>query len=316
MSDSIDGTPRELSGQGFDYLSFTEFVLLHAGCALLFWTGVSAVAVGACIIFYCLRIFGLSAGYHRYFSHLSYKTGRGFQFLLAFLGAAAYQKGPLWWVAHHRRHHLHADRTGDIHSPVEHGFWWAHCGWIFSRRYRGTDERMVPDLRRYRELRLLDRFYMLPPLLLAVATYLLGMTLEQLAPGLKTDGLQMLVWGFFVSTVLVHHGTYSANSFGHMFGGRRFDTRDGSRNNLFVALATFGDGWHNNHHHYPSSVRHGFYWWELDVTLYVLKFLSRLGLVWGLKSPSERVYAEALVGKTVAYRHSAVQTSVTAAKEV
>jgi stearoyl-CoA desaturase (delta-9 desaturase) len=297
LSNSIDGTPRVLSGQGFDYLSFAQFVLLHAGCALIFLTGVSWVAAGACIVFYCLRIFGLSAGYHRYFSHLSYRTGRGFQFLLAFLGAMAYQKGPLWWVAHHRRHHLHADRTGDVHSPVERGFWWAHCGWVFSRGSRGMDERMVTDLCKYPELRLLDRFYMLPPLMLAASTYLLGAMLERVAPGLGTNGLQMLVWGFFVSTVLVHHATYSANSFGHLVGGRRFDTKDGSRNNLFVALVTFGDGWHNNHHHYPPSARHGFYWWEVDVTLYVLKCLSRLGLVRGLKSPPERVYAEARSGK-------------------
>ena len=295
MSNSTDNAPRGLNGCGFDYLSFVQFLMLHAGCALLFWTGASAVAVGACLAFYCLRIFGISAGYHRYFSHLSYRTGRGFQFLLAFLGASAYQKGPLWWVAHHRRHHLDADRAGDIHSPVRDGFWWAHCGWIFSLGNRGTDERMVADLRKYPELRLLDRFYMLPPLMLAVSTYLLGVTLERLAPGLNTNGLQMLVWGFFVSTVLVHHGTYCANSVGHLFGGRRFETRDGSRNNFFVALITFGDGWHNNHHHYPNSARHGFYWWEIDVTLYVLKGLSRLGLVWGLKSPPARVYAEARV---------------------
>ena len=174
MSDSTDNAPRGLSGCGFDYLSFIQFLMLHAGCVLLFWTGVSAVAVGACLAFYCLRIFGISAGYHRYFSHLSYRTGRGFQFLLAFLGATAYQKGPLWWVAHHRRHHLHADRAGDIHSPVKDGFWWAHCGWIFSLGNRDTDERMVADLRKYRELRLLDRFYMLPPLMLAVSTYSAG----------------------------------------------------------------------------------------------------------------------------------------------
>lgn len=302
MSDSTDNAPRGLSGCGFDYLSFIQFLMLHVGCVLLFWTGVSAVAVGACLAFYCLRIFGISAGYHRYFSHLSYRTGRGFQFVLAFLGATAYQKGPLWWVAHHRRHHLHADRTGDIHSPVKDGFWWAHCGWIFSLGNRGTDERMVADLRKYRELRLLDHFYMLPPLMLAVSTYLLGVTLERMAPGLNTNGLQMLAWGFFVSTVLVHHGTYSANSIGHLFGGRRFNTRDGSRNNLFVALITLGDGWHNNHHHYPPSARHGFYWWEIDVTLYVLKCLSRLGLVWGLRSPPARVYAEAPALEAASYR--------------
>jgi stearoyl-CoA desaturase (delta-9 desaturase) len=292
MSDSAYDAPRGMTASGFDYASFTQFVILHLGCVLLFWTGVSRVAVGACLLFYCLRIFGLSAGYHRYFSHLSFKTGRGFQFLLALLGAAAYQKGPLWWVAHHRQHHLHSDKDGDVHSPLTNSFWWAHCGWVFSLSSRETKAKLVPDLRRYGELRFLDDYYMLPPLALAASTYLLGVALARLAPDTHTSGPQMLAWGFFVSTVLVHHGTYCANSFGHLTGSRRFDTRDGSRNNFVVALLTFGDGWHNNHHHYPPSARHGFYWWEIDVTLYVLKCLSLLGLVWDIKTPPGRIYEE------------------------
>lgn len=302
MPDSTYNMPRDLVRRDFDYFSFAQFVALHLSCALLFWTGTSPVAVGACLLFYGLRIFGLSAGYHRYFSHLSFKTGRARQFFLAFLGAMAYQKGPLWWVAHHRHHHLHADREDDVHSPLKRGFWWAHCGWIFSLKHRGTNERLVPDLRKYRELRLLDDFYMLPPLMLAVSTYLLGATLERLAPETHTSGLQMLTWGFFVSTVLVHHSTYSANSIGHLFGSRRFNTRDGSHNNFIVALLTFGDGWHNNHHHYPASARHGFYWWEIDITHCVLKCLSWFGVVWGLKPPPERIYEQALMKKAVPHQ--------------
>ena len=293
MSNPARDATVGLKSRDFDYVSFAQIALLHLGCALVLWTGVSAAAVFACVALYCLRIFGLSAGYHRYFSHLSFKTGRALQFLLALLGAMGYQKGPLWWVAHHRRHHLHADGEGDVHSPLKGGFWWAHCGWIFSLRNRATDGRMVSDLRKYRELRWLDDYYALPPLALAAALFLSGAALERFAPGLQTSGLQMLAWGFFVSTVLVQHGTFCANSIGHLWGGRRFDSRDGSRNNLFVALLTFGDGWHNNHHHYPPSARHGFYWWEVDVTLYVLKALARLGLVWDLKAPPARIYEEA-----------------------
>jgi stearoyl-CoA desaturase (delta-9 desaturase) len=158
MSFSSSGKPRTLLAGELDYLAITQFVFLHAGCLFVFWTGVSWIAVAACVTFYCLRIFAVSAGYHRYFSHRSYKTGRVFQFVLALIGCLSHQKGPLWWAAHHRYHHSHADREDDIHSPRQHGFWWAHCGWIFSLRYRKADERLVSTFHRFAELRLLDKF--------------------------------------------------------------------------------------------------------------------------------------------------------------
>jgi stearoyl-CoA desaturase (delta-9 desaturase) len=284
---------------GLDYLTITQFVFLHAGCLLVVWTGISWTALVTCLGFYCLRIFAVSAGYHRYFAHRSYKTGRVFQFLLALFGSLSNQKGPLWWAAHHRYHHAHADREDDIHSPGQHGFWWAHCGWIFSMAYRRADERLVSTFMQYRELRLLDRFYLVPPLTAATLMFFFGFTLQRMKPELHTSGLQMLAWGFFISTVLVHHAIYSANSIGHLFGSRRFESSDQSRNNLFVALLTFGDGWHNNHHYYQRSARHGFYWWEVDLTLYILKALSYLRIVWDLQTPPPRIFAETASSKTL-----------------
>lgn len=276
-----------------DYLAIAQFVFLHVGCLLVFWTGVSWVALAICLGFYCLRIFAVSAGYHRYFAHRSYKTGRVFQFLLALIGSLSNQKGPLWWAAHHRYHHAHSDRENDIHSPRQHGFWWAHCGWIFSMAYRRADERLVSTFTQYRELRLLDRFYLVPPLTAAALMFVIGFTLQRTNAELHTSGLQMLAWGFFISTLLVHHAIYSVNSLGHLFGSRRFESSDQSRNNVILALLTFGDGWHNNHHFYQRSARHGFYWWEVDPTLYILKALSYVGIVWDLHTPPQRILAKA-----------------------
>ena len=276
-----------------DYLATTQFVFLHAGCLLVFWAGISWIALVTCLGFYCLRIFAISAGYHRYFAHRSFKTGRIFQFLLALFGSLSHQKGPLWWGAHHRYHHAHSDRDDDIHSPGQRGFWWAHCGWIFSMAYRRADERSMSTFAQYRELRLLDRFYGVPPLTAAAAFFIIGFVLQHAKPELHTSGLQMLAWGFFISTVLVHHAIYSVNSIGHLFGTRRFTSSDQSRNNIFVAVLTFGDGWHNNHHFYPRSARHGFYWWEVDLTHYILKALSYLGIVWDLHTPPQKIFAKA-----------------------
>ena len=293
-----------------DYLTITQFIYLHAGCLLVFWTGISWTALAVCLGFYCLRIFAVSAGYHRYVAHRSYKTGRVFQFLLALVGSFSNQKGPLWWAAHHRYHHAHADREDDIHSPGQHGFWWAHCGWIFSMAYRRADERLVSTFIQYRELQLLDRFYLVPPLTAATLMFLIGFALQRIKPELHTSGLQMMAWGFFISTVLVHHAIYSANSIGHLFGSRRFESSDQSRNNIFVALLTFGDGWHNNHHYYQRSARHGFYWWEVDLTLYILKALSYLGIVWDLQTPPQRIFAETASSKTLTKAVSAPPSEV------
>jgi stearoyl-CoA desaturase (delta-9 desaturase) len=193
------------------------------------------------------------------------------------------QRGPLWWAAHHRHHHAHSDRPGDPHSPAQHGFLWSHTGWFMAREHFGTRTALVRDLARYPELRLLDRFDIAVPFLLALALFAAGELLGVEAPWLGTDGWQLLVWGFCVSTVVLYHATFTVNSLAHRLGSRRYATRDDSRNNWFIALFTLGEGWHNNHHHYPLAARQGFYWWEIDLTYYALRLLALLGLVWDLK---------------------------------
>lgn len=273
------------------YSICAQFLFMHVACLLAIWTGVSAVAVAVCLALYVVRMFAITAGFHRLLSHRTYKTGRIFQFLMAFVGTASYQKGPLWWSAHHRRHHLYADTEQDLHSPIAHTMWRSQVGWFLLRDSQTTDLKLVSNLVKYRDLRWLDRYYSVPPAMLAASMFLLGFILQRYAPGLGTSGWQMLVWGFFISTVILYHGTFTVNSLAHVFGSRRYATQDGSRNNLFVALITLGEGWHNNHHYYPSSERQGFFWWEIDVSHYTLRALSWLGVVWDLRAPPSSVTA-------------------------
>jgi stearoyl-CoA desaturase (delta-9 desaturase) len=281
-------------GKGrLDLLHSLPFISVHLACLLVIWAGISWTAVAACAILYYARAFGLTAGYHRYFAHKTYKTGRVFRFLLAALGASAAQMGPLWWAGHHRIHHRYVDTEADVHSPSRQGFWWAHVGWIVSDRYLHTNEAVIKDFARFPELRWLDRFHWVPPVLLAAGLFGLGAGLDAARPELGTSGLQLLTWGFFISTVLLYHGTFFVNSLAHTWGTRRFDTRDTSRNNLLITLLTLGEGWHNNHHRYPASERQGFYFWEIDPTHYLLKLLSWAGLVRELAVPPPAVYAEA-----------------------
>ncbi|HPF27689.1 MAG TPA: acyl-CoA desaturase [Steroidobacteraceae bacterium] len=267
-----------------EWARIVPFVLLHAACLAVFWVGVSAVAVGVAVLLYFARMFAITGFYHRYFSHRSYKTTRTAQFIFGVLGASAVQRGPIWWAAHHRHHHAHSDREDDPHSPIKHGFLRAHMSWFLSRKGFTPDLRRVRDLLKFRELRWLDRFDILVPVALAIGVFSLGVLLERTAPELGTNGWQMLVWGFFVSTVACSHGTYTINSLSHVFGKQRYRTGDASRNNFWLALLTLGEGWHNNHHHYPSATRQGFYWWEIDITWYLLKVMSWLGIIWDLKT--------------------------------
>ena len=281
-----------------DILGNIPFLLVHFGCVLVFWAGFSWAAIIACFLLWFIRMFGITAGYHRYFSHRSYKTSRVFQFFLAVLGNAAAQLGPLWWAACHRTHHQHSDTDKDIHSPVLDGFLWSHVGWVLSPYYTETKQSKIRDFSMYPELRYLDRFHQVIPIVLALLLVVLGQFLQQYAPQLETNGLQMLIWGFCISTTLLYHSTFTINSLAHVFGGRRFDTKDESRNNFFLALITLGEGWHNNHHYYPASASQGFYWWEIDITLYLLKILSWVGIVWDLKSPPKRVYSKTYQSRT------------------
>jgi len=283
MSEAIGGNVGSLNSKKLDYTVCVQFLLLHLACLAFIWTGVSAAALIVCLSLYLLRMFAITAGFHRFFAHRTYRTSRVFQFLLAFLGTSSYQKGPLWWSAHHRHHHLYSDTAADLHSPVSRSLWRSQVGWFLMRDSQTTHVKLIPNLMKFHDLRLLDRFYSVPPILLAVSVFGLGAMLQRYAPSLGTSGSQMLVWGFFISTVLLYHGTFSVNSLAHIFGGRRFDTGDQSRNNLLVALITLGEGWHNNHHYYPATERQGIYWWEIDVSHYTLRVLSWLGVVWGLQ---------------------------------
>lgn len=282
-TDPVDDT----EARRIDWVRVVPFIGLHLACLGVIWVGVSWFAVGVAIALYALRMFAITGFYHRYFSHKAFRTSRPVQFLFGVVGASSVQRGPLWWAAHHRQHHRASDTEADPHSPKLKGFWYSHMGWFLTRGAFRTDLDAVKDLAKFPELRLLDRFDILVPVLLAAGLFALGRWLETAAPSLGTSGPQLLVWGFFVSTVVLFHVTVTINSFAHRFGRRRFATRDDSRNNWFLALLTFGEGWHNNHHHYPGSARQGFRWWEFDVTFYTLKAMSALRLVWDLKPVPE-----------------------------
>jgi len=271
------------------------FAVVHLACFAVLWTGVSWPAVVVCLGLYWMRVFFITGFYHRYFSHRSYQTSRVFQAVLALLGTTAMQKGPLWWAGHHRFHHRHSDDEHDVHSPLRGGFWWAHVGWLLQVN-RGDDTRWeeVKDLARFPELRFLESQYRIGMVAFAGGVIGLGFWLEHSFPHTGVTWLQVLVWGFVVSTVLLWHTTYMINSGAHMWGSRRFDTQDTSRNNWWLALLTMGEGWHNNHHRYPGSEKNGFYWYEIDITHYGLKVLSWLGLVWDLRRPPRHVYDDAL----------------------
>lgn len=276
-----------------DWLRAAPFVAMHIACLGVIRVGVSPVALIVAAMLYAVRMFALTGFYHRYFSHRTFQTSRAVQFLFALIGASCVQRGPLWWAAHHRHHHRVTDTPDDPHSPRVHGFWWSHVGWFLTPRNFRTDVARVPDLAKYPELRWLDRFDIAIPVVLAVAMYGLGVLLQHAAPQLATSGGQMLIWGFFVSTIVLFHATVTINSLAHRFGKRRYDTKDDSRNNVWLALLTFGEGWHNNHHFFPGSSRQGFRWWEVDLTWYGLKLMSMLGLVHKLKPVPAWVLAKA-----------------------
>jgi stearoyl-CoA desaturase (delta-9 desaturase) len=246
------------------------------GCIAAVWTGITWTALAICVGLYWLRILAIGAGYHRYFSHRAYSTSRAFQFMLAVLSQSTAQKSVLWWAAKHRHHHLHSDTKHDIHSPRHKGFAYSHVGWIFARQHDTADLRKVGDLARFPELMWLHKYEPAPAMALAVLCFLLA-------------GWAGLVVGFFWSTVLVYHATFCINSLAHVHGTTRYVTGDDSRNSWLLAFITMGEGWHNNHHAYPSSVRQGFRWWEIDCTYYILTLLSRVGLIWDLKHPPAAV---------------------------
>lgn len=285
----MPSNPKSLA----DHALNIGFVGIHLASLLVLWVGFSWTALAVCIFLYFLRMFAVTAGYHRYFAHRTFKTSRTFQFILGAMGAMSLQNGPLWWAAHHRTHHRHSDTELDVHSPVIGGMWWAHVGWILSKKFSNYDPKLVADLAQYPEIRWLNRYYIWMAIGMGVMLFIVGTILASVAPGLDTNGMQLLVWGGFLSTTILYHGTFTINSLAHRFGRRRFNTSDDSRNSFLLALITMGEGWHNNHHRCLSSERQGFYWWEIDMSHYILKMLSWAGLVWDLRTPPKKVYDEA-----------------------
>jgi stearoyl-CoA desaturase (Delta-9 desaturase) len=281
----------------YHWVASIPFFLVHViavvGVALLGW---SWKGFALAIALYYIRMFGVTGGYHRYFSHRTYRTSRAFQFVLAVLAQSSLQKGALWWAAHHRDHHKFSDTPKDPHSYRNEGFWHSHVGWILQKDTEDTDYKKISDLARYPELRWLNKYHAVPGIVLGVALWLIG-------------SWPALVWGLFVSTSLLWHGTFTINSLSHKFGNRRYDTSDDSKNNWLLALVTMGEGWHNNHHHYQRSCAQGFFWWEVDITFYLLKALSWVGLVWDIQT------APAKIKDGSAKQHIAAGSIAKAAKE-
>ncbi len=272
----------------YGWLVSIPFFAVHVAAVLgVGLVGFSWQGVVVALVLYYVRMWGVTAGYHRYFSHRTYRTGRAFQLFLALLAQTSMQKGALWWAAHHRGHHKYADTPEDVHSFRTYGFWYSHVGWILDRETEATEWDRIGDLKRYPELVWLNKWHLVPGITYAVATYLVG-------------GWTGFVWGFLVATTMLWHGTFFINSLAHTFGRRRYPTTDDGKNSFLLAVLTLGEGWHNNHHYYPRSVRQGFFWWELDVSYYVLRALSWTGLVWDLHVPSERVKAGKLSPTIVA----------------
>jgi stearoyl-CoA desaturase (delta-9 desaturase) len=286
-----------------DWFTSVPYFFVHAACLTLIFLPPTWGDIALCIGLYYLRMFGITGGFHRYFSHRAYKTGRVFQFILAFIGTTSLQKGVLWWAAHHRAHHKYSDEERDIHSPRQRGLYWAHQGWILCRRHNATDWPRIQDFAKYPELRWLNTHFITPALLAVSFVFLVAFSIGLIGHSVHDaliKGAHAAMWGGFLSTVLLWHGTFTINSLAHVWGSRRYKTSDDSRNNFFLALITMGEGWHNNHHHYQSTANQGFFWWEVDFSYYILKSLSWFGVVWDLRKPPAHIIEDRAPAETEA----------------
>lgn len=285
---------RARTWRDYQWKAFTSFALVHVAAVVGLFMGAPWQVWVLCFALYFIRMFAVTGVYHRYFSHRTYKTSRWFQFVLAFLAQTSSQRGVLWWAAHHRDHHKYSDTERDVHSPRQHGFWHSHMMWFYDHN-DVTNYARVHDLTKFPELVVLDKLWWLPPTLLGFGCFF-------------AFGWSGLLIGFALSTVLLWHGTFLVNSLAHVIGRQRYRTGEDSKNSLIIALITLGEGWHNNHHYFMNSTRQGFFWWEIDVTYYILKAMSWVGLVWDLKEPPARVYAPASMK-----RHEQTEVSADAA---
>jgi stearoyl-CoA desaturase (delta-9 desaturase) len=286
--------------QGPALKSIMQFGFFHLMPLAAIYTGASAFDWWLCLGLYYFRMFWITGGYHRYFAHKTYKTSRVFQFIIAFFAETSVQKGVLWWAAHHRVHHKTSDTPADPHSMKLYGFWYSHMGWIASSQYKGTDFDSIQDYAKFPEIRWIDKHYVFPVVVMAIAVFITGgfVNSDSVSQGMAVlgdgawslqGGLSSLLIGFVFSTAVLFHGTFSINSIMHKIGNKRYKSGDESRNSFILALVTLGEGWHNNHHYYMSSTRQGFYWWEIDITYYIIKLLSFVGIVWDVQEVPKHI---------------------------
>lgn len=254
------------------------FVLLHL--SLLFGLCIPYTKAGLllCLGSYCIRMFAIGGFYHRYFAHKTFKTSKTIEILFALIGTAAAQRGPIWWAAHHRGHHMFSDTPRDEHSPGQQGFMRSHILWFMSNKNFHTRYQFVKDLTKKKHLNYIDRFDGVIPLCYLGLLALFGYICQH-ATSIHLTPFSAMYWGFSVSTVLLLHATFSINSIGHIFGKRPYKTGDKSCNNWLLALLTLGEGWHNNHHYWPASARQGFHWRQIDVSYYGLLLMKALRLI-------------------------------------
>jgi stearoyl-CoA desaturase (delta-9 desaturase) len=273
------------------------YIIIHLLALGAFFYPVTLPCLILAIVSYSIRMFSITAFYHRYFSHRTFKTSRIVQFIGAFTACSSGQRGPLWWAAHHRRHHKHSDTDEDVHSPHTRGIFWSHTLWFMTDYAVPTFLKEIPDLIKFKELRFLNRYDWIPLILLAITCYFLP-DLKWFATLTGLSNMQSLMWGFFVPTIVLYHATFAVNSITHLFGKRKFNTDDESKNNWLIAIFAFGEGWHNNHHFFPGSARQGFFKGEFDITYYGLKILSLFGLVRDLRPVPAWVKEKAIKSNT------------------
>ena len=289
----LEAYENRLPGEKLSLLVSLPFISVHVGALFALTISPSPFALFMVFLMYFIRMFGITAGFHRFFSHKTFKTSRTFQFILAYLATSSAQMGPIWWASHHRHHHKYTDEIEDPHTPTLKGFFWAHVGWIMSPSNVPTKEEYVGDLKRFPELRFLDKYHYLAPFSMAVSLFALGEYMALNHSQYGTNGIELLMWGFFVSTVILYHATFTVNSVCHVFGYRTYDTKDGSVNNWLVAILTLGEGWHNNHHAFPNSERQGHKWYQIDICHYILWSLSKIGIVWDIRDvPDDSIKAK------------------------
>lgn len=268
-------------------------IALHVGAVGALWFFSWQAVLLTVVLHWLTGGLGICLGFHRLLTHGSFQTYRPVKWFFAWLGGLAGEGTAIDWVADHRKHHAHSDQEGDPHSPND-GSWWSHAGWLGWKLHgpekSAHNSRWAPDLNKDPVLRAMDYAFLPSHIGLGLALFGLGWWL-----GGAFMAWSFVTWGMFLRLVLVLHATWFVNSASHMWGYRNYETTDKSRNNWWVALVTYGEGWHNNHHAYPRMANHGHKWWEIDLTYRAILLMKRLGLAWDVvdyRRKSERVTAD------------------------